>query len=53
MGQQITREEIIEGLRESYKSMCEYEKFKDASFVRYPDMETILDYIEEHGLPPK
>jgi hypothetical protein len=53
MGKPITREEIIEGIRDAYNGLCAWEKFKDSTFVRYPDMEKILDHIEEHGLPPK
>ncbi len=53
MGQPITREEIIEGLRTAYMEMLRHEQAKDSTIRGYPDMEIILDYIEEHGLPPK
>ena len=33
--------------------MAAAEKEKDSSFVSFPDMLFILDYIEEKGLPPK
>lgn len=52
MGERITREEIIEGFRESYSELCRVKRMIDPSFRRYPDFETILDWIDEHGLPP-
>lgn len=48
----IPREEIIEGLRETLAIAARAEKAKDQTFVRWPDMESLLDYIETHGLPP-
>jgi hypothetical protein len=51
MGRPITREEIMEGLWDAYKGLCVLEKMRDSTFVRYPDMETILKHIEKHGLP--
>lgn len=53
MGQPISREEIIEALWDNYHSLVRYEREKDSGFVGWPDCKTILDYIEEHGLPPK
>jgi hypothetical protein len=53
MGEQMTREQIIEGLREMYNMLVQREKDWDGGFVGWPDLVTILDYIEEHGLPPK
>lgn len=56
---QVTREEIIEALREGYKAMIENENRKNAIFRRgghvtgYPDMVKLLDYIEQHGIPPR
>lgn len=51
MGRPITRAEIIEGLRDCYREMCELKRRAEPGFVRYPDMETVLDFIEDHGLP--
>lgn len=53
MGKPITREEIMEGIWDAYRGFCAFERKKNPSFVRYPDMETILNHIEENGLPPK
>lgn len=53
MGRPITREQIIEGLRDAYKGMLENERRKDPTLRRYPDMELILDHIEKYGLPAK
>ena len=49
----ITRKEIIEGLRELYTNLVEYIQEEDPTFAAYPDLETILDHIEQHGLPAK
>jgi hypothetical protein len=51
--QRCTRAEIIEGLRDGYDTMVRLERQKDPTVRGYPDMEKILDYIDEHGLPPK
>lgn len=53
MGEQVTREQIIEGLRETYNQLLMRERDWDPGMVGYPDYEALLDYIEEHGLPPK
>lgn len=53
MGRPITREEIIEGLRECHQTMVNLEREKDPTLKGYPDADAVLDYIEEHGLPPK
>ncbi len=53
MGRPVTRAEIIEGVRDCYREMCALKRRVDPTFVRYPDMDMILDYVEEHGLPPK
>ena len=53
LGRPLTRQEIIEGLREIYLKMLFYEQMEDPGLVRYSDAEALLDYIEEHGLPPK
>lgn len=51
MGRQVTREEIIDGLRAAYAGMLQNDRRNEPDLVRYPDMETILTYIENHGLP--
>ena len=53
MGQRITREEVIEGLRDCLANMVKLEREKDLTLRGYPDAVTVLDYIEEHGLEPK
>lgn len=53
MGRPITREEIIEGLRECHDQVLRLEQEKDPTLRGYPDAITVLDYIEQHGLPPK
>lgn len=47
-----SRKAVIEGLREIYRLAVKYERDCDPTFRRWPDMETILDHIEQHGLPP-
>lgn len=53
MGRELTRVEGMEGLRDGYKSMVTVAKQDDPSTVGFPDMETLLDHIEVHGVPPK
>lgn len=53
MGRPITREEVIEGLQSLLESAIENERRKDSTFRRWPDVETVLEYIAEHGLEPK
>lgn len=53
MGIPITREEIIEGFRDSYQELRMLRKRQDPGFVGYPDYEMIIDWIEENGLPPR
>lgn len=53
MGKQITREDVIDGLRELLDGAIQNERVKDPTFRRWPDVETILEYIAEHGLEPK
>ena len=52
-GNPISRAEVIEGLRVTYSEMLRHERGQDPTIRGYPDMERILDYIEEHGLEPK
>lgn len=47
----LTRFEAIEGLRELRNDAVAAEKLKDPSFVRWPDLDAILDHIEKHGFP--
>jgi hypothetical protein len=49
----ITRKDIIDALRETYKNLLEREQEEDPTIRGYPDFEAVLNYIEEHGLPPK
>jgi len=52
-GQPITRLEVIEGLRCCYADMLRLKQEKDPTLTRYPDMERVLDHIEQHGILPK
>ena len=53
MGQRITRLEIMAGLRAAYHDMVQLARQTDPDTVGFPDMEAILDYIDEHGLMHK
>lgn len=53
MGKPITREEIVEGLRAGYDASVAIAQQDDPATVGFPDMQTILDHIDEHGLPSK
>jgi hypothetical protein len=52
MGRQITRAEVIEGLRENLAAAMKFERLSDSTFRRWPDMDAIIEHIEKHGLPP-
>lgn len=52
-GQQVTRQEIIDGLESNYKDTLTVEREKHPGTTGFPDMEAILEFIDEHGLPPK
>lgn len=47
----LTRFEVIEGLRELRNDAVAAEKLKNPDFVRWQDLDAILEYIEQHGLP--
>jgi len=47
----FTRTEIIEGLRELRDTAVAAVKTQEPDFVRWPDLDAILDYIEQHGFP--
>jgi hypothetical protein len=47
----MTRKEAIEGLRELRDLAVKGQRRTDRTFVRWPDMDALLDYIEEYGLP--
>jgi hypothetical protein len=51
-GKWVTRDEVIESLREMHDIALSYEKRKDRSLVGWPDAKLMLDHIEKHGLPP-
>lgn len=51
--QRLTREEIIEALRDNYAGACAHMRSEIPDFVGWPDMVKLLDWIEEHWLPPK
>lgn len=49
----LTRQDVIDGLREAYRGMLAAEQKITPTLKGYPDMEAILKHIEAHGLPPK
>jgi hypothetical protein len=49
----VTREEIIEALRQGYADSIKLAKQKDPATTGFPDMKIVLDHIEKFGLPPK
>ncbi len=48
----ITREEVIEGLRDIAKTAADHQREIDPSFVRWPELDAVLDYIENNGFTP-
>ncbi len=52
-GDIVTREEIIESLREGAHAITEKQKKRDPGFVRYPTLEALMDYIEDNGIPAR
>lgn len=48
----MTRDEAIEGLREIASMAAEHQRETDPSFVRWPDLDAMLDYLEVNGFPP-
>jgi len=49
----VTRQDVIDGLRELYRLALEAEQSKDPAMVGWPTMTAVLDHLEEHGLAPK
>lgn len=49
----FTRQDVVDGLRECYRLMLEHDRKIDPTIKGYPDMEAMLDHIENYGLPPK
>jgi hypothetical protein len=47
----MTRKEVMDGLREIKRLAEAHEKRKDPAFRRWPDLDTLLDYVDRHGLP--
>lgn len=52
-GTETTREEIIKAIRDNYGLLVRIRNGYAQGVMSYPDYEAMLDYIEEHGLPPK
>jgi hypothetical protein len=48
----LMRKEAMDGLRDLRDQLVAIEKEKDPSFVRWPDLDALLDHIDEHGFPP-
>ena len=51
-GKWVTRDEVIESLREIHDLALQYERTKDPTLTGWPDARLMLDHIEQHGLPP-
>lgn len=49
----FTRIEIMESLYILRDDAMRLEKIKDPCFSRWPDIDMVLDFINEHGFPPK
>lgn len=49
-----SRQEVIDGLREVYREFLRfYKRHESPTTVGFPDYEKMLDYLDQHGLPPK
>lgn len=51
-GKKITRDDVITSLFELRDIAYAYERSKDPSFRRFPDLEKILEHLAVHGLEP-
>jgi hypothetical protein len=49
----LTRAEVIEALKQLRNDFYTLKKHLDPTFVRYPDLDRVLEYIAENGLEPK
>lgn len=47
-----TRQDCIDGIRELYKEYLQLRRLTE-NVVGLPDYERMMDYIDQHGLPPK
>lgn len=50
-GTPITREDAIETLVELRDMTVKLARLEDPLFLTYPDVDTLLEYIKQHGLP--
>lgn len=48
----VSREDAIKGLRHTVRLAEEAQRLVDPDFVRWPDLDTMIDHIEAHGFPP-
>ena len=48
----ISREAAIEALRETVKQAEDAQRREDPSFVRWLDIDALIEHIEAHGFPP-
>lgn len=49
-----SRQDVIDSLRELYADFLKlYKTHESPTTVGFPDYENLLDYLEEHGLPPE
>lgn len=48
----VSREDAIKGLRHTVYMAQEAQRLVDPDFVRWPDLDTLIDHIEARGFPP-
>lgn len=49
---EMTRDEAIKSLRECRDMAVQFKRDQDPGFVRWPDLDDLLDYIDRNGFPP-
>lgn len=47
----ITHQEVIDGLRAAVRMATEFYRLTTPGFVRWPDMDALVDHLDKHGLP--
>lgn len=47
----MTREECVDGLRAARDMAASAEKRRDPSFVRWPDLDALIEWISDNGFP--
>jgi hypothetical protein len=49
----MSREDVIQGLRHTVRLAEDAQRLVDPDFVRWPDLDTMIDHIEVYGFPPR